>query len=276
MIKRLAILFLLSVGVARAQTSIPIPNGDFSAHGGFTVTNSSNAYNFGPIPNWPASSTQDHGSVQFTSLEYSMKPIPPMAYSNGATLTSSDLGPLPQAGSYTANVLLGNRLDGYGAPATGTLTLLAGSIPLCTASLAVNTITPGTLAPLNCSYQTPATLPTGDLSIALACSANQCDWAAASLTIAGPLTIQFSGLNGGQGFTATFPVASLNGIPSCATADQDCSLTLQVSMAAGALCSTDASGNTTCTGSVGSVAIVKTTSNNGTQTVPIVQVTAGP
>ena len=78
----------------------------------------------------------------------------------------------------------------------------------------------------------------------------------------GPLQVPFVGSNGGSGFVATFPIASLSQIPACGPNDGACSLTLQI---------TDGNGNVITSGSAGSVAIVKTFSG-GTLTVPIVTI----
>ena len=89
-------------------------------------------------------------------------------------------------------------------------------------------------------------------------------WTALALAFEppGPLEIPFVGSNGGSGFVATFPIASLSQIPACGPNDGACSLTLQI---------TDGNGNVITSGSAGSVAIVKTFSG-GTLTVPIVTI----
>jgi hypothetical protein len=173
--KRLLLALLFACPLA-AQTPVTIQNPSFETFNALTTCNSSNCYNTGPIPSWKGSG----GSVQFTSLIYSaMCDGPTVAYSNGGTLTQ-DLGISAQSnGTYSLNVCVGHRLDGYAA--TATIQLLAGTTSLCSLSVNEANITAGTFSKQTLSCPT-TTAPTGDLTISLGCSTAQCDFDAVSLT----------------------------------------------------------------------------------------------
>jgi hypothetical protein len=140
------------------------------------------AYNFGPIPGWTL--TGSGGSWQPSSV-YLNLPLPDgniVAYSNGGSISQTlGVSLLPDS-TYTLSVFVGDRLDNR--TTSYSLSLLAGSTTLCTFGGMNAAITPGTFADETCSYQSGASMPSGDLSIVLKSGGTQIDFDNVSLDVA--------------------------------------------------------------------------------------------
>ena len=154
---------------------IPVQNASFETTNALTSTCGTGcAFNWGPIPGWTM--TGSGGSFQPNSTYFNL-PLPNgnvVAFSSGGTI-SQDLGVslLPET-TYTLSVFVGERLDQLNT--NYSIALMAGSTTLCTFSGSNASITPGTFADETCTYQSGATVPTGDLSIVLRSAGVQSDF----------------------------------------------------------------------------------------------------
>jgi len=170
----LALFFVLcSLNEPAFAQAIPVQNGSFETYGPLTE----GSYNVGPIPSWVCAGVGPCGSWQPAASAFSSLPDgKTIAFSNGGTV-SQDLGVTVQGGSYTATVQNGTRLDGYSGQSVSNISLLVGGTVLCTQSIKNGAQTWGEWQPLSCSYQTPITIPTGNLIVQLGCAVGwQCDW----------------------------------------------------------------------------------------------------
>jgi hypothetical protein len=167
----LLIYFAFIAGSACAD-SVTVDNGSFTQSDPLNLTAgcaAGCAYNAGPIPGWTIDG--DGGSWQpgptGPGTPYFSQPLPDgsiVAYINGTL--SQDLGvALTPDTSYTLTVEVGDRLDGF--QGGWSIALEDGGTPMCTNSGATATITAGSFAAESCSFETGATVPSGDLFVVL-------------------------------------------------------------------------------------------------------------
>jgi hypothetical protein len=189
-IARLALLvFLDMAGVAFAQTPVSVQNPSFET-GTLSTSNSCpdgsiSKWNFGPVPAWTVSGTSSgsYGILVPAHCVYASVPDgTAILYTNGPTLTQ-DLGITASAGStYILTAYVGHRLNGNIAQSS-TVSLLVGSAVVCSATVQLSTIAPGTWQPVSCPYTAPVTPPAGDLIISLGTSGPQSNFDNVSVTV---------------------------------------------------------------------------------------------
>jgi hypothetical protein len=167
----LLICFAL-VGSSAWADSVTVNNGTFADFNTLNLTagcDSGCAYNAGPIPGWTIDG--NGGSWQpgptGPGTPYFSQPVPDgsiVAFINGTL--SQDLGvTLTPDTFYTLTVDVGDRLDGF--QGGWSIALEDGGAPMCTNSGATASVAPGTFAAETCSFETGATVPSGDLFIVL-------------------------------------------------------------------------------------------------------------
>ncbi len=158
------------------------------------------AYNNGPIPGWTATGGQQ-GSWQPSSAYFSSVPDGSIvAFSNGGTISQTLGDSLLADTLYTLSVALGNRFDavtgGFGT--TYLIQLFAGNTLLNSIAGSNALITPGTFMDVSFDYLSGATVPAGNLSIALSSVGPQSDFDNVRLTATvaepGSLTLLAAGL----------------------------------------------------------------------------------
>jgi hypothetical protein len=167
----LLICFALVASSAWAD-SVTVNNGTFADFNTLNLTagcDAGCAYNAGPIPGWTIDG--NGGSWQpgptGPGTPYFSQPVPDgsiVAFINGTL--SQDLGVTPTPDTfYTLTVDVGDRLDGF--QGGWSIALEDGGAPMCTNSGATASLSAGTFTPETCSFETGATVPSGDLSIVL-------------------------------------------------------------------------------------------------------------
>lgn len=185
---RLFLSLLFCLAPAMAQTSIPIRNASFSNYNTLGYSCGSGcAYNLGPIPSWTTITGNGGyaGSFEASSAQYSSTPPGGgvIAWTDNATI-SQDLGssntPVPNA-TYTFSVYVGNRADASYATSV-TMSLYAGTTPLCTQTINSGAIAAGTFALETLTCNTGASPPSGDLIIQLSSTGQQGNFSAVSLS----------------------------------------------------------------------------------------------
>jgi hypothetical protein len=167
----LLIGFVLIGGSAWAD-SVTVDNGSFAQFNPLNLTAgcaAGCAYNAGPIPGW---TIEGHGGSwqpgpTGPGTPYFSQPLPDgsiVAFINGTL--SQDLGvTLTPDTFYTLAVDVGDRLDGF--QGGWSIALDDGGTPMCTSSGATASLAPGTFTAETCSFETGATVPSGDLFIVL-------------------------------------------------------------------------------------------------------------
>jgi hypothetical protein len=142
---------------------IPIQNASFEITNPLNQPFGGGPFNFGPIPDW--NSTGVAGSWQPNSSEFSSIPGGSIvAFTNGGSISQTLTGNSVFANTvYTLSVFVGDRSDCCAA--NYTISLNAGATTLCSFSGNSASIPIGTFADETCTFQSGATVPSGDLSV---------------------------------------------------------------------------------------------------------------
>lgn len=247
--KSLRLFVLLLPFVASAQT---VQNPSFETAVTFSGSSAEGSWSENGIPGWSGSGGIFLPSAsEFTSLPNGMQ----VAYLNGGTISQVVQ---VSAGTVTLTVQQGSRNDGYGAAASCTASLLAGSTVLGSANQANSAIPKGTWMPLTVT----ATAPAGPLTISLSSSGQQCDFDNVVLSAGSPPP--FVWVMPGLG-TATFPMQIP---PACGPSDGTCSIQIQV-------CDTSKTPPVCMTASQGTITLLKNVMLPAPQqqAIPLVTVT---
>jgi hypothetical protein len=179
----------LSLGTARADYSITVLNPSFEILPGGGLPDGCGvgcSYSVAPIPGWTNTGTSGQFQPGSSSGNFAYFNAVPngltVAYSNGGTITQT-VGPTVQAGqTYTLNVWLGNRNDGYDGQGSAALVLDYGT-PSATTYLASGTPAPRGEFSLFTATFTGTALTAGDtITIDLIASGAQGDFDNVSLS----------------------------------------------------------------------------------------------
>jgi hypothetical protein len=167
----LLICFVLMGGSAWAD-SVTVDNGSFAQFNTLNLTagcDAGCAYNAGPIPGWTIEG--NGGSWQpgptGPGTPYFSQPLPDgstVAFINGTLSQDLDV-PLTPDTFYTLTADVGDRLDGF--QGGWSIALEDGGTAMCSNSGTTASVTPGTFTAETCSFETGATVPSGDLVVVL-------------------------------------------------------------------------------------------------------------
>jgi hypothetical protein len=167
----LLISFALIGGSAWAD-GITVQNGSFEQSNTLPPNNcgAGCSYNASGVPDWVTTGVEAGSWVPGTGGAYFNSNAVPdgntIAYVVDASL-SQDLGVGLQPNlDYTLTVDVGDRLDSF-LSSDYTIALELNGVTMCSFTGDNADITPGTFAPETCSFASPATVPSGDLSVVL-------------------------------------------------------------------------------------------------------------
>jgi hypothetical protein len=144
------------------------------------------AYNYGSIPDWVApSGGTAQGSWQPSSAYFASVPDGSIvAFSNGGAISQTLSASLLASTLYTLSVAVGNRADAVtgGFATSYIIQLFAGNTLLNSVTDSNTGIPLGTFQDISLNYLSEATLPSGNLSIALRSVGGQTDFDNVRLT----------------------------------------------------------------------------------------------
>jgi hypothetical protein len=182
----LSVLVLTCFTAPVFANSIPIQNFSFETTNPLNISCGTGcAYNYGSIPGWTTSGSQQ-GTWQPSSA-YFTSPVPDgtlVAFSNGGTISQTLSASLAANTLYTLTVAVGNRLDAVvnNLATTYIIQLFAGNTLLNSITGSNTTIPLGTFMDVSFNYLAGVTLPPGNLSIVLNSVGSQSDFDNVRLT----------------------------------------------------------------------------------------------